>query len=246
MRLITRIGRLFGIGFAPDNHVAPIVRFERYRRVAGPGHFLFWPFLERPLESVNVGLRVGNFAFQDVLSKDNIPFVFQMTILYKFDPGDTQPEIAAQLVRAPVDLLHLIVKDYASQGLRRLASTFKSDEIPHAFARAVIERDLSRFLIGQLAVLGISPLKEGGLLVKEIVPPEKFKQSMVNVRGLEATMRELVAYRSPALMEWGTLATFLTNLVDRQGEILFMPPLSLHQSTGQTSPTYSRMYQNGH
>jgi hypothetical protein len=169
-----------------------------------------------------------------------------MTILYKFDPGDTQPEIAAQLVRAPVDLLHLIVKDYASQGLRRLASTFKSDEIPHAFARAVIERDLSRFLIGQLAVLGISPLKEGGLLVKEIVPPEKFKQSMVNVRGLEATMRELVAYRSPALMEWGTLATFLTNLVDRQGEILFMPPLSLHQSTGQTSPTYSRMYQNGH
>ena len=51
---------------------------------------------------------------------------------------------------------------------------------------STIERDLTRFLTGELRVLGLAPLKTGGLLVKETIAPEKFKRTMLGVRQEEA------------------------------------------------------------
>jgi hypothetical protein len=172
--------------------------------------------------------------FEDVLSQDNIPFTMQMTVLFKFEPRLAPQMVAAQLVRAPASLLKVIVKDYADEGLRRIASTFRAEEMSGAVARRVIEQDLTRYLKAQLRILGLVPIDPGGLLIKEVVAPDKFSRSMVNVNGLGATMRELGRYRDITLMELGTLAAFLNALVDREGDLTFMPPLSM--VNGENSP----------
>ena len=73
-RLCSFLGRLVGIHFAPDNHVVPVLRLEQYDCVKGPGFFWIMPLLERTLPAVKTSLYVGNFYFEEVLSKDNIPF----------------------------------------------------------------------------------------------------------------------------------------------------------------------------
>jgi hypothetical protein len=233
-RLLGKIGRAIGINFAADNHIVPVMRFGRFHRLEGPGFFPVIPLIEETLPPVSTGVQVGTFQFEDVLSHDNIPFTIQLTVLFNFKPELAPHAVAAQLVQVGPYILQSIVRDYTDQGLRRITSTFRAEELSGPVARRVIEQDLTRHLKGQLRVLGLVPIEKGGLLVKNIVAPNKFSQSMVNVKGLGATMRELGLYRNVTLMELGTLATFLNALVDREGDLTFMPPLSM--VNGESSP----------
>ena len=244
-RLLGKIGRFFGIYFAPDNHLVPVLRLGRFHRLETPGFFPVIPLIEEALPPVNFGVQVGDFMFEDVLSQDNIPFTIRMTVLFKFDAREALPDVAAQLVQVEPYVLQNIVRDYANQGLRRIASTFRAEELSGAFARQEIEKNLTRYLKGQRKILGLFPVDDG-LLVKEITAPNKFNQSMVNVKGLGATMRELGRYRDITLMELGTRAAFLNALGDREGDLTFMPPLtvvtgddqSLNHPNGRTRATH--------
>jgi hypothetical protein len=232
-RLLGKLGRTIGIHFAPDNHLVPILRLGRFHRLEGPGFFPIIPLIEEALPPVSFGVQVGNFIFEEVLSQDNIPFTVQMTVLFKFDPREAIPQIAAQLVRVEPYVLQSIVRDYVNQGLRRIASTFRAEEMSSAGARHAIEQNLARYIKGQLKILGLLPIDDG-LLVKEMMAPNKFNQSMVNVKGLGATMRELGRYRDVTLMELGTRAAFLNALGDREGDLTFMPPLAMVSGDDQS------------
>ncbi|UCG12375.1 MAG: hypothetical protein JSU72_18065, partial [Deltaproteobacteria bacterium] len=104
------LGLAIGIRFAPDNHVVPVLRLERYHRVEGPGFFRVDPLRERTLPPVKTSIHIGNFAFEEVLSRDNIPFRVTMTVLFTFDPGCVPKSTAAVLVRGGGSLFQMIVK----------------------------------------------------------------------------------------------------------------------------------------
>jgi regulator of protease activity HflC (stomatin/prohibitin superfamily) len=99
-KLLWAIANLFGLYFAPDNYVIPVLRFGRYRRVGGPGFVWTWPVIEQTLPPLKTSLYVGNFVFEEVLSQDNIPFKVHVTVLFIFDPDSAVKNAAAQLVRA--------------------------------------------------------------------------------------------------------------------------------------------------
>lgn len=224
-RLISALGRAIGIHFAPDNHVIPVLRLERFNRVEGPGYFWIIPIIERTLASMNTGIRVTNFAFAEVLSRDNIPFSVHLTVLFALDPTLPTREVTAQLVRVSDDGLRSIVQDYTSQGLRRLASRFIAEELCGESAISSIERDLTHYLRAELRILGLVPLRSSGVLIKETIAPDKFKLTMLNVKRHEATLRMLGRYREMSLIEQAIRAQFLTGLEDREGNLTLLSPL---------------------
>ncbi len=224
--LIRILGKLVGIHFAPDNHVVPVVRLERYHRVEGPGFFWIIPLLERTLSPVKTSIYVGNFIFEEILTRDNVPFKVKMTVLFTFKPVTALKSAAAVLVRGGEDLLKLIVKDYTSQGLRRLAAKFDAEELGGHIAMSTIERNLGRSLTAEMRALGIAPLKSGGILIKEAVAPEKFKRGVLNARRLEAILQALTRYPVGDLIQQAIQAGFVTGLEDLESELTLLSTLS--------------------
>lgn len=218
------VGKLVGVRFAPDNHVVPILTLEQFNRVAKAGYFWINPFTEQTLPPISVGLQVGNFEFHEVLSCDNISFTIKLTVLFQFDPGIPSPRVLAQVVRVPAEKLRDIVKDYTSQGLRRLASEYKAEDLGGKTAVSNIETHLADFLRVNLHVLGLVPLRQNSLLIKEIIAPEKFKQAMLHVKQHQATLEILRSYPE-SLVAQAIRADFLTGLEDNHGSLTLFSSL---------------------
>lgn len=243
-RIFISLAQGVGLRFAPDNHVVPVLRLEQFKRLEGPGFFGIIPLVERTLPPISTGIRVGSFTFSEILSRDNIPFTVQLTVLFTFDPRRSPAKVAAQLVRAPERVLLDIVRDYTSQALRRLASNVKAEDLGGQAEISGIERDLTRFLTAQLHILGLEPLKDGGVLIKETVAPDKFKRAMLDVRRHEATLRILAGYPELNLIDRTILAEFLSGLEDRAGNLTLLSSLyPLIPAPGETAPESPK--QNG-
>lgn len=161
---------------------------------------------------------------QEVLSSDNIPFTIKLTVLYQFNPRLPPPNVLAQLVRVPASKLGEIVEDYTSQGLRRLASTFTAEELGRQTAVTQIETSLCHFLKAQLHVLGLVPLRQGGILIKEVIAPAKFRQAMLHVHQHQATLQMLSNYPEH-LIEQAIRTDFLTGLEEHAGNLTLFSSL---------------------
>jgi hypothetical protein len=222
--LAQSFGKFIGIRFAPDNQIVPVLRWKRFNRIQKGGYFWINPLVEETLLPISVGLQVGNFILGEVLSADNIPFTVKLTVLFQFDPGLPTTQVLAQVVRLPTSRLHDIVEDYTSQGLRRLASTFTAEELGGKTAVSQIERSLCRFLKAQLHVLGLVPLRQGGILVKEVIAPEKFRQAMLHVHQHQATLQMLSNYPEQ-LIEQAIRTDFLTGLEEHSGNLTLFSSL---------------------
>lgn len=225
-RLRAAIGRLMPIHFAPDNHVRPVFRFGLYNRVRGPGFVWIIPVIEEARPVVKTSIYVGKFLFEDVMSRDNIPFRVQMTVLAGFDPDAALKRAAAVLVRAGESLIVDIIKDYTNQGLRRQWARFDGEELNGGNPMTTIEQNLTRSLTAELRPLGIAPLPNGGILIREAVPPEKFKRGVLNARRLEAMLQALTRYPVPELIGQAIRAGFMTGLEDLPSELTLLSTLS--------------------
>ena len=225
--LVGLIKSLKFLHFAEDNHVIPVFRLGRYHRAGGPGFFWTIPLLERTLPTVKTSIYVGDFYFEELLSQDNIPFSLKATVLYTFDPKSAIPAAAAQLVQGGDSLLHVIVRDYANQGLRRLAAKFKAEDLSSSEARFKIERNLTRFLTAEMRALGLAPLKNGGVLLKEVIGHEKFRRAMLDVKRLDANLQVVTSYQAVGdLIQQAIQAGFVSNLEELQGNLTLLSTLS--------------------
>lgn len=225
-RLIMALLGVLGIYFAPDNYVIPVLRWGLYHRSKGPGFVFTIPLIERALPPRKTSIYVGDYRFDEVMSKDNIPFKVRMTILFTFDPNQAVKNAAAVLVRAEAGLLDTIMKDYANQGLRRLAARYKAEELTGELPMSAIERDLTHFLTAELNPLGMAPLRSGGVLIKETIAPEKFKRGLLNAGRFEAMLQTLTGYHALGnLIQQAIQAGLVTGLEDLDGQLTFLPEL---------------------
>lgn len=192
---------LFGFVFTQDNQVTPVIRLGRYSHTLGPG--LRWkaPLFERALDPIKTGIRVANFNFKEVLSRDNIPYSVQMTVLYTFNPNKAEKVAAAQLVKVEETLLKAIVRDYTNQGLRRLAARYGAECLSGTITMTMIEQNLTASLTSTLRPLGLAPLKRNGILIKEIIAPPQFKDTIFDVKHDESILEVLRSYPVPELVQ---------------------------------------------
>jgi hypothetical protein len=72
--------------------------------------------------------------------------------------------------------------------------------------------------------LGLKPLaaKNGGVMIKEVVAPEKFKRTMLNVKQVEATLELLRNYPVPELVQLLNQLIFVNSLEDHAGHLALM------------------------
>ncbi len=216
---MNRFCKAAGIHFAPDNHIVPVLRLGQFHRVEKAGHFWINPFIEKTLPPISIGLQVGSYTFDEVLSQNNIPFSISLTVLFQFDPQLPSQSTLAQIIRLPSRTLQNIVRDYASQGLRRLAAVFNANQLAGRSTMLTMERDLTRHLRAQLHALGLVPLENGGILIKEVIAPIKFKQAMLAVQQHQVTLQLLSAYQGDVLVEQAIRAQFLMGIEGHKGDL---------------------------
>lgn len=244
-RLLLWFIGLFGFIFTPDNHVTPVIRLGRYNRTKSPGLSWINPIFERPLAPVKTGINVGNFYFDEMLSCDNIPFTIQITVLFSFKPQSAVKEAAAQLVKADENLLKMIVRDYTNQGLRRLVVRYGSEALSNHITMTMIEKNLGAYLTATLRPLGLAPLKQNGILIKEVIAPAQFKHTMFDVKHDESILEVLRSYPVPELIKLLN-EVILANGLKHGPEILTMMlggPEGIHSLPLVTS---RQARQNGH
>ena len=67
--------------------------------------------------------------------------------------------------------------------------------------------------------LGLVPLPNDGVLIKETVAPEKFKRTMLDVKHDEAMLEVLRSYPVPELVQLLNQVIFANSLKDHSGQL---------------------------
>jgi hypothetical protein len=153
-------------------------------------------------------MRLTTFTVEQVVSRDGIPFAFELTVRYTFDPDSISSRpIAAQLVRQPDHILENIVRDYADKSLRRTVAQYNAEDIYNRGPIADIEQGVIEGLKAQVRHLGLAPLAGSGVIIKEITPPENFLETILTAKGHEIILKVLTAYQAAdvdqaLLAEW--------------------------------------------
>jgi hypothetical protein len=252
--LIRGLGWPFGLRFARDNQVVPIVRLGRLKRVRGPGFFWIIPFVEGTLKPISTAAHVEKFMFDKVVSQDNIPFDFRLTAIFEFRPELVAPTILARFVHlSETDLvtrLRSIVHDFTSEGLRALAVKFKAEELRNDKTRFIIKRNLIKYLSSNLRSLGLVPVKDVGIIIRAIDGDQRFERTMLDVEQHEAILQILSQYKdNPELIDDAVRTEMLACLANLKGNLTLLSPLEFdyfhgHRTTLQPTNNDRQRFHN--
>lgn len=194
MRVFVRLGNAVGIHFVPENHVVAVMRLGMYHRLGGPGFIWCIPLLESVTPPINIGIRFLPFTVKWALTKDAISIDVGLTVLYSFDPNLPIRPITAQLVRCTPDVLEGIVKDKVDNCLRRIVARFEAKQLCEGETIVQIQRELTRSLTDELRPLGLSPARDGGVMIKEVNMPEGLLRTILETKRHELTLEVLKKY----------------------------------------------------
>jgi regulator of protease activity HflC (stomatin/prohibitin superfamily) len=194
MKLLIRLGNAVGIHFVPENYVVAVMRLGMYHRLGGPGFIWRIPLIECVTPPIKIGIRFLPLAIKRTLTKDAISIDVGLTILYSFDPSLPKRPIAAQLVRCAPDLLEGIVVDKVDNCLRRIVARFEAKQLYEGGTIAQIQHELTRSLIVELRPLGLSPARNGGVMIKEVNLPKDLLQTILEAKRHELTLEVLKKY----------------------------------------------------
>lgn len=219
-----------GYRFAPDNHVVPVLRMERYHRLVGPGYFHISPLHETTLPAISLAVRLGEYKFDEVISCDGIPFSIAVTVMFNFNPAQAMPAAQPQLVRAAPEMLVKVVKNHTEHGLRRQVARIAAETLYSGDTLANIERDLIRLLRTRLAMIGITPL-DNGVFIKETIAPAKFRESLLIAKQYQDTLRALNG-QEIQLIEQAIRAGLVAGLEKNHGQVTLFSGLD-----GNAQPT---------
>ncbi|GIK55717.1 MAG: SPFH domain-containing protein [Chloroflexi bacterium] len=234
MRFIKKMVQIpakwFGARFAPDNHVAPVLRMEQYHRLAGPGYFRINPLHETTLPAISLAVRLGEFKFEEVMSRDGIPFSITITVMFNFNPANAIPAAQPQVVRAAPEMLVSVVRNHTEHGLRRQVARIDAETLYSGDTLAHVERDLVRLLRTRLAMIGITPL-DNGVFIKETLAPSRFRESLLIAKQYQDTLRALNGQEGQ-LIEQAIRAGLIAGLEKNHGQVTLFSGLD-----GQMQPT---------
>lgn len=195
-KILIFLARIVGFHFVEENYKAAVMRLGMYHRVRGPGFVWVAPLIEKIENYVRIGMRLTAFTVKRVLTKDGVPLDFELTIRYRFDPDSTSRSIAAQLVRQPDHVLEGIVQDHADRSLRRAVAGYSAEDICYGEPVTAIEQAVIQGLETQVKRLGLAPMAGGGVMIKEIIPPKDFLETILAAKGHEIILRVLTAYQA--------------------------------------------------
>jgi regulator of protease activity HflC (stomatin/prohibitin superfamily) len=219
-RVLIFLARLIGFHFVPEDSKAAVMRLGMYNRARGPGFVWVAPLIERVENLIEVTMRLTTFTVEQVVSSDGIPFDFKLTVRYSFDPDSTSSRsIAAQLVRQPDHVLENIVRDYVDKSLRRTVARYIAEDICNGGPIAAIEQGVMEGLKVQVGHLGLAPMADSGVMIKEITPPDDYVETMVAAKGYEMILRVLTAYQA-ADVDQALLAEWVRNFKEAPPGVL--------------------------
>jgi hypothetical protein len=226
LRFINFILNALGFRFTPDNHVTPVMRFDRFSHFLEAG-WQWIGFSQRTLPPIGFGIRTGRYTVRGVVSRDNIPFEVDLVIRFNYDPRHAiNKEIKSRVIYAPDKAWLDLVEDRASQILRQMASTITAEIICAASTRQRMETKLEEFIAEKARAVGIT-LTPGAVIVGEIRAPVKFKQTMLQVRQHMEIMNVLTrSEQDMALIEQMIRAELISHLDGYKGNLTISSPLA--------------------
>jgi hypothetical protein len=128
--------------------------------------------------------------------------------------------------------LEVIVRDFTNRRLRRLVAAASAEALSDRNVLANIEEVLVDSLKEEMSILGLKPIaaRHGGVMIKEVVAPENFKRTMLDVKHDEAILEMLRSYPVPELVQLLNQLILANSLKDRAGATALMmgSPETMH------------------
>jgi hypothetical protein len=218
MKVLVRLGKAVGIHFVPENHVVAVMRLGMYHHLGRPGFIWCIPLMESVTPPIKSGIRFLSFTLKGALTKDAISVNVGLTVLYSFDPSLPIRPIAAQLVRCTPDVLEGIVEDKVDNCLRRIVARFEAKQLCQGETVAQIQHELSRSLTAELRLLGLSPARNGGVIIKEVNLPEDLLRTILEAKRHELTLEVLKKY-GDGKIDKAVIAEFANNPASQDGAL---------------------------
>jgi predicted CoA-binding protein len=243
LRFVNFILYHLGFRFTPDNHVTPVMRFDRFSHFLEAG-WKWIGFSQRTLPPISFGVRTGRYTVRGAVSQDNIPFEVDLVIRFNYDPRDALEVIQSRVIYAPDKAWLDLVEDRASQKLRQLTSQISSDEMCEGRRRIWFEEQITAFVIEKVSAVGIT-LNPTSVIVGEIRAPVKFKQTMLQVRQHMEIMNVLArSEQNLAMIEQMIKAELISHLDGYRGNLTINSPLAslINPNGGPSNGLYG---QNG-
>lgn len=234
IKVVKYFGSKLGYHFTPDNTVVPVLYLEQFSHFAGPGRFYTKPGVETTLPAITVGFRTGRYTLREVVSRDNICFEMDVVVRFLYDPREAVNNVVkSRIIHAPDSAWIALVEDKVGQVIRRNASMVPADKMCQASTLDRLERKAYPFLCQQLAALGMS-VAENGVIIGEVRAPQKFKQTMLQVRQHTEVIDALVKVKEHSeVIEQAIKAELMTSLETHRGNVTIMSPLaSLYNGNG--------------
>ncbi len=220
MANLTRALRCLGFRFIPENHRAPVFRLGMYQRMCGPGYVWVIPGLERLGPDIFAGFRAETLVFNEVFSADQMPFQVETTVRFAFRPeGCSSRQVAAYMVRISTQALANLVRDFTEEAVRNTLAHFLADDLFQRRCIARVTGRITRLLGDRLRPRGLCLLTDGGVIIKQMRPPETHRRTSLTVDHLRKVM-EVMAEQSTGIVDRALTAHFISALVESNLEAL--------------------------
>ncbi len=170
-RLKRTFGKFFGYHFVPENHVRVIYRDEKYYDARGDGFIHIDGFFERADILVDVASHFDTLDVDGLPTNQGVPIGLRVYLGYRFDPRDTIPEIAVQLINLKRETFFALTLRYIREALLQIVPGLNVEEIARGQALLEIQRRVVEMATPRLSRLGIT-LSAGLAIQKVILPPE--------------------------------------------------------------------------
>lgn len=184
MRWTLRIGGLFGLFFVPDMHLRVVRRMGRYLGARDAGFHFHNRLLERLGPELSLRAQRQEHKFEQLMSRDGLPFTMYVSILFNFDPRNG-PLVAPGLTSLPPkdipDVIAGLVKMFLRSALSSATNEYHATQLTLREVRERMEVAVKDTMSREMSFAGIGLITEQPVRILRVDPPEDLTKRQVTV-----------------------------------------------------------------
>ena len=210
--LSVRIMQKLGFRHVPDNKLQVIERHGRYHRAVANTFVRRNLFSESFGPQIHLGVRLVERTYENIMSRDGVAHKISVSVKVFFDLRRADPKIAPVIVQNGERLVDNRIAALVELTLRRKIEPLDSTKLLLPGMAENLESAIKQRL-RSLENMGVSLLPtEDGLMVKEILPPERMQENRMEATNIDETITSFARQRHSEQVKQALLAHLLRDM----------------------------------
>ena len=199
--LSVKFKAMFGYRHVPDNTLQIIERHGRYHR-AEAGPFVRRNALSESFgDPIRLGLVVVDHLYDNIISADGVAHKIGVMVKVYFDLRQADETIAPIIAKRGLGIVENRLMGLVDLALRRVVATLTSTQLLAPDIPLELEAAIKRRLQAMTMMGATLITAEDGLVVKEILPPERMHENRTEATNIDETISSFTRKTPPQLKQ---------------------------------------------